>query len=116
METATQQPTSLPLQAAATLTRTQTRHHRRHTKRSKAEQRAKGRHRIGMILVAVMAELLEEYTAAVARALERLLSAAPLRILPRRVRFVVLRPLPFASPSAPVPPPPPHAVPVLLAR
>ncbi|KAF7039707.1 hypothetical protein CFC21_049657 [Triticum aestivum] len=71
-----------------------------------------------MILVAVMAELLEEYTAAVARALERLLSAAPLRILPRRVRFVVLRTLPFASPSPPVPPPPPpaHAVPVLLAR
>uniref|UniRef100_A0A453GG11 Uncharacterized protein n=1 Tax=Aegilops tauschii subsp. strangulata TaxID=200361 RepID=A0A453GG11_AEGTS len=40
---------------------------------NKAEHRAKGRHRIGMILVAVMAELLEEYTAAVARALERLL-------------------------------------------
>nr|BAJ97151.1 predicted protein [Hordeum vulgare subsp. vulgare] len=67
-----------------------------------------------MILVAVMAELLEEYTAAVARALERLLCAAPLRILPRRVRFIVLRTLPFAAPSPPVPPP--HAVPVLLAR
>jgi hypothetical protein len=69
-----------------------------------------------MILVAIMAELLEEYTAAVARAVERLLSsAAPRRILPRRVRFLVLRSLPFASPppppmaAAPPPPPSPHA-------
>ncbi|GJN07507.1 hypothetical protein PR202_ga25343 [Eleusine coracana subsp. coracana] len=45
-----------------------------------------------MILVAIMAELLEEYTAAVARAVERLLSAAPRGILPRRVRFLVLPP------------------------
>jgi hypothetical protein len=37
-----------------------------------------------MILVAIMAELLEEYTTAVARAVERLLSSvAPRRILPR---------------------------------
>jgi hypothetical protein len=71
-----------------------------------------------MILVAIMAELLEEYTAAVARAVERLLSsAAPRHILPRRVRFLVLRSLPFASPPPPPmasappprPPPPPHA-------
>jgi hypothetical protein len=69
-----------------------------------------------MILVAIMAELLEEYTAAVARAVDRLLSsAAPRRILPRRVRFLVLRSLPFASPppppmaAAPPPPPSPHA-------
>ncbi|KAL6639384.1 hypothetical protein ACP70R_023114 [Stipagrostis hirtigluma subsp. patula] len=63
-----------------------------------------------MILVAIMAELLEEYTAAVARAVERLLSAAaPRRILPRRVRFLVVRNLPFAPPPAPAPPPP-HAV------
>ncbi|GJN32235.1 hypothetical protein PR202_gb20726 [Eleusine coracana subsp. coracana] len=48
-----------------------------------------------MILVAIMAELLEEYTAAVARAVERLLSAAPRGILPRRVRFLVLRNLPL---------------------
>ncbi|KQK16345.1 hypothetical protein BRADI_1g28326v3 [Brachypodium distachyon] len=68
-----------------------------------------------MILVAVMAELLEEYTAAVARAMERLLSAAP-RILPRRVRFLVLRSLPFAAASPPAVPPPPYAIPVLLAR
>ncbi|PWZ39742.1 hypothetical protein Zm00014a_027740 [Zea mays] len=69
-----------------------------------------------MILVAIMAELLEEYTAAMARAVERLLSsAAPRRILPRRVRFLVLRSLPFASPPPPplaltaTPPPPPQA-------
>jgi hypothetical protein len=64
--------------------------------------------------VAIMAELLEEYTTAVARAVERLLSsAAPRRILPRRVRFLVLRSLPFASPPPPpmaaAPPPSPHA-------
>ena len=70
-----------------------------------------------MILVAIVAALLEEYTAAVARAVERLLSAAaPRRILPRRVRFLVLHSLPFAAPPAAVPPPPPHAVaPVVLA-
>ncbi|KAF8692680.1 hypothetical protein HU200_039510 [Digitaria exilis] len=63
-----------------------------------------------MILVAIVAALqplLEEYTAAMARAVERLLSAAaPRRILPRRMRFLlVLRnSLHFAAP------PPPHAV------
>ncbi|KAG8080627.1 hypothetical protein GUJ93_ZPchr0007g5527 [Zizania palustris] len=44
-----------------------------------------------MIQVAVVAELMEGYTAAVARAMERLLSAAPPRVFPRRVRFLVLR-------------------------
>ena len=65
-----------------------------------------------MILVSIMAELLEAYMAAVARAVERLLSAAaPRRVLPRRVRFLVLRSLPFATPPvAAPPPPPPHAV------
>ena len=65
-----------------------------------------------MILVSIMAELLEAYTAAVARGVERLLSAAaPRRVLPRRVRFLVLRSLPFATPPvAAPPPPPPHAV------
>ncbi|KAG2633486.1 hypothetical protein PVAP13_2NG170400 [Panicum virgatum] len=65
-----------------------------------------------MILVAIVAALLEEYTAAVARAVERLLSAAaPRRILPRRVRFLVLHSLPFAAPPAAVPPPPPSSSP-----
>jgi hypothetical protein len=48
-----------------------------------------------MIPVAIMAELVKEYTAAVARALERVLSTAPRGILPRRVRFLVLRSLHF---------------------
>ncbi|WOL07108.1 hypothetical protein Cni_G15845 [Canna indica] len=55
-----------------------------------------------MILVAIVAELLEEYTALVARVLEQLLHGAP---FPRRVRFLILRNLPFASPPAPLPPP-----------
>ncbi|XP_074592276.1 uncharacterized protein LOC141848063 [Curcuma longa] len=59
-----------------------------------------------MILVAVVAELLEEYTALVARVLEQLVQGAP---FPRRVRFHILRSLPFASPPPP-PPPPPHAL------
>lgn len=62
--------------------------------------------------MAIVAALLEEYTAAVARAVERLLSAAaPRRILPRRVRFLVLHSLPFAAPPAAVPPPPPSSSP-----
>ncbi|WOL06147.1 hypothetical protein Cni_G14879 [Canna indica] len=55
-----------------------------------------------MILVAVVAELLEEYTAVVSRALEQLLQDAP---FPRRVRYLILRSLPFASPPPPLPPP-----------
>ncbi|KAF8692679.1 hypothetical protein HU200_039509 [Digitaria exilis] len=62
------------------------------------------------MILGIVAALLEEYTAAVARAVERLLSAAaPRRILPRRVRFLVLRSLPFAAPPAAARPPP-HAV------
>ncbi|GMH09616.1 hypothetical protein Nepgr_011457 [Nepenthes gracilis] len=48
-----------------------------------------------MILVAIVAELLEEYTAMVTRVLEQVFSEAP---FPRRVRFLILRNLPFASP------------------
>ncbi|KAG6408437.1 hypothetical protein SASPL_131449 [Salvia splendens] len=50
-----------------------------------------------MILVAIVAELLEEYTVVVARVLEHVLQDAPLPF-PRRVRFLILRNLPFASP------------------
>lgn len=49
-----------------------------------------------MILVAVVAELLEEYTALVARVLEQLLTDAP---FPRRMRFLMLRSLPFVPTS-----------------
>ncbi|KAG1354718.1 uncharacterized protein [Elaeis guineensis] len=55
-----------------------------------------------MILVAIVAELLEEYTVLVARVLEQLLHDAP---FPRRMRFLMLRSLPFASPPRPLPPP-----------
>ncbi|XP_020259444.1 uncharacterized protein LOC109835872 [Asparagus officinalis] len=53
-----------------------------------------------MILVAVVAELLEEYTVLVARVLEQLLYDAP---FPRRMRFLMLRSLPFASSPRPLP-------------
>ena len=60
-----------------------------------------------MILVGIVAELLEEYTALVARVLEQLLTDAP---FPRRMRFLMLRSLPFVPPP-PLPPPPPlHAL------
>lgn len=55
-----------------------------------------------MILVAIGVELLEEYTALVARVLEQLLHVA---LLPWRIRFLILRRLPFASPPPPLPPP-----------
>ncbi|KAM7525978.1 hypothetical protein LguiA_015880 [Lonicera macranthoides] len=60
-----------------------------------------------MILVAIVAELLEEYTAVLTRVLEHMFNQAPLPF-PRRVRFLILRNLPFAtSPnSVPLPPPP----------
>ncbi|KAF3340331.1 hypothetical protein FCM35_KLT16102 [Carex littledalei] len=61
-----------------------------------------------MILVAIVAELLEEYTALVARVLEQLLNDAP---FPRRMRFLMLRSLPFASPPQPLPVPP-YALPI----
>ncbi|THU55048.1 hypothetical protein C4D60_Mb11t02450 [Musa balbisiana] len=53
-----------------------------------------------MILVAIVAEMLEEYTALVARVLEHLLRDAP---FPRRMRFLMLRSLPFAFPPVPLP-------------
>ncbi|KAG6507055.1 hypothetical protein ZIOFF_032395 [Zingiber officinale] len=55
-----------------------------------------------MMPVAEMAELLEEYTAAVAGALEYLLLRAP---IPWRIRTLILRRVPFASPPPPIPPP-----------
>ncbi|WOL09964.1 hypothetical protein Cni_G18718 [Canna indica] len=64
-----------------------------------------------MILVAFVAEFLEEYTLLVARALEHLLRDAP---FPRRMRFLMLRSLPFVSPPRPLPPPP-YAVPTRSA-
>ncbi|KAE8055012.1 hypothetical protein FH972_011885 [Carpinus fangiana] len=56
-----------------------------------------------MILVAVLAELMEEYTVLLARVLEHLFHSVP---FPRRVRFLILHSLPFASSPrlAPVPP------------
>ncbi|CAL9068013.1 unnamed protein product [Musa banksii] len=59
-----------------------------------------------MILVAIVAEMLEEYTALVARVLEHLLRDAP---FPRRMRFLMLRSLPFAAPPLPLPLPLPAA-------
>ncbi|GKV04076.1 hypothetical protein SLEP1_g16287 [Rubroshorea leprosula] len=49
-----------------------------------------------MILVAIVAELMEEYTALLTRVLEHLVHDAP---FPRRIRFLILRSLPFASPT-----------------
>ncbi|KAG4945698.1 hypothetical protein JHK87_041705 [Glycine soja] len=59
-----------------------------------------------MILVAIVAEVLEEYTALLARVLEQVFRSAP---VPRRVRFLILRALPFASsrPRTILPPPTP---------
>ncbi|KMS98124.1 hypothetical protein BVRB_4g095690 [Beta vulgaris subsp. vulgaris] len=62
-----------------------------------------------MMLVSVVAEMLEEYTVVLTRVLEHLFNEVP---LPRRIRFLILRHLPFASlplnPSL-LPPPPHHA-------
>ncbi|XP_015574460.1 uncharacterized protein LOC107261227 [Ricinus communis] len=52
-----------------------------------------------MILVAIVAELMEEYTALLGRVLEHIFHDAP---FPRRVRFLILRSLPFASSSHPL--------------
>nr|GMC99842.1 uncharacterized protein LOC110655246 [Ipomoea batatas] len=51
-----------------------------------------------MILVATVAELLEEYTVLLARVLQHVFNEAPLPF-PRRVRFLILRRLPFTSSS-----------------
>ncbi|KAA3454857.1 Glycine--tRNA ligase beta subunit [Gossypium australe] len=45
-----------------------------------------------MIQVAVVAGLMEEYTVLLARLLEQMLHEAP---FPRRMRFLILRSLPF---------------------
>ncbi|OVA19926.1 hypothetical protein BVC80_237g24 [Macleaya cordata] len=50
-----------------------------------------------MILVAIVAELLEEYTLLLTRVLEQLFRDAP---FPRRMRFLILRRLPYASSSS----------------
>ncbi|KEH36633.1 uncharacterized protein [Medicago truncatula] len=47
-----------------------------------------------MILVAIVAEVMEEYTALLARMVEQVFNSAP---VPRRVRFLILRNLPFVS-------------------
>ncbi|XP_077247479.1 uncharacterized protein LOC143887248 [Tasmannia lanceolata] len=52
-----------------------------------------------MILVAIVAELLEEYTMLLARVLEELFRDAP---FPRRMRFLILRNLRFASSPRPL--------------
>ncbi|XP_047314950.1 uncharacterized protein LOC124918922 [Impatiens glandulifera] len=59
-----------------------------------------------MILLAMMTELLEEYTMVVARMVEHLFNEIPLP-LPRRVRFLIIRNLPFSNPARSVPNPPP---------
>ncbi|XP_062146583.1 uncharacterized protein LOC133854403 [Alnus glutinosa] len=48
-----------------------------------------------MILVAIVAEFMEEYTVLLARVLEHLFHSAP---FPRRFRFLILHSLPYASP------------------
>ncbi|MCL7038030.1 hypothetical protein MKW94_022133 [Papaver nudicaule] len=49
-----------------------------------------------MILVAIVAEMLEEYTQILTRVLEQVFRDAP---FPRRVRFLILRRLPYSSSS-----------------
>ncbi|KAK4259560.1 hypothetical protein QN277_005881 [Acacia crassicarpa] len=47
-----------------------------------------------MILVATVAEVLEEYTAVLASVVEQVFRSAP---VPRRVRFLILHSLPYSS-------------------
>lgn len=63
------------------------------------------------MMVAIMAEIMEEYTAVLARVLEHLFYEAP---LPRRVRILILRSLPFASPPRRRPIRAPAPVPVTV--
>ncbi|XP_078448115.1 uncharacterized protein LOC144716749 [Wolffia australiana] len=61
-----------------------------------------------MILVSVLADLLEEYMVLVARVMEQMLHDAP---FPRRMRFLMLRSMPFITPPRSLHPrPPPYAV------
>ncbi|XP_074354913.1 uncharacterized protein LOC141693661 [Apium graveolens] len=55
-----------------------------------------------MILVAVVAELLEEYTEVVSRVVEHMVNQ---RRFPRRLRLLILANLPFAPSTSPIPPP-----------
>ncbi|WOH06342.1 hypothetical protein DCAR_0625768 [Daucus carota subsp. sativus] len=57
-----------------------------------------------MILVAVVAEFLEEYTEVVSRVVEHMVNQ---HRFPRRLRLLILSNLPFAAPSRI---PPPHLV------
>ncbi|KAI3866256.1 hypothetical protein MKW92_036860 [Papaver armeniacum] len=50
-----------------------------------------------MILVAIVAEMLEEYTQILTRVLVPVFRDAP---FPRRVRFLILRRLPYSSASS----------------
>ncbi|KAL5719247.1 hypothetical protein ACHQM5_012051 [Ranunculus cassubicifolius] len=47
-----------------------------------------------MIMVAIMAEMMAEYTVLLGRVLEQVFHDAP---FPRRMRFLILRNLPFTS-------------------
>ncbi|CAL0308986.1 unnamed protein product [Lupinus luteus] len=47
-----------------------------------------------MILVAIVAEMMEEYTVVVSRVVEQMFRFAP---IPRRVRFLILHNLPYTS-------------------
>ncbi|XP_028755705.1 uncharacterized protein LOC114715060 [Neltuma alba] len=58
-----------------------------------------------MILVAIVAEVLEEYTAVLARVVEQVFRSAP---VPRRVRFLILHSLPFTSSRPGLLAPAPH--------
>ncbi|WCJ26674.1 NAC domain-containing protein 14 [Euphorbia peplus] len=50
-----------------------------------------------MILVAIIAEVMQEYTVVLTRVLQHMFTVAP---FPRRVRFLILRSLPFSSSSS----------------
>lgn len=62
-----------------------------------------------MIMVGVMAEILAEYTEAVAKVLEQLVLTNALPV-PRRMRVWILRCLPFTTALPPPLPAPPHAL------
>lgn len=92
-------PPSKAAQNATTHTTLHSRRERHRRRRRRREEKGEGE----MILVAIVAELLEEYTAAVARAMELLLSRAPPRIFSSRVRFLDRPPEPPLRLAAAVP-------------
>ncbi|KAF3335582.1 hypothetical protein FCM35_KLT20089 [Carex littledalei] len=65
-----------------------------------------------MIMVGAMAEILGEYTEAVAKVLEQLMLTNALPF-PRRMRVWMLRCLPFTTALPPALLPPPHALRVI---